>query len=394
MNLSRIARRLAVNLAVLAAGLVAALVLLEILLRIHNPFFSRIRGEHIVLTVNRTIHFKNNTIRGLEPDITFTRNSIGLRGPDPPRDFDKHLTLVTIGGSTTLCMWITDEKTWPALLGRRLARSFRDLWLDNAGMEGHSTFGHLALVKDYIVPLHPKVALLLVGANDVGRETNSEWDSENTRTRLIFVSFKSFLKSASAYSEVAALVLDAYRSMEARRSGLGHMLLDIRKQGTLKHSERDFHEYVTGFITQPHKQHFGERVRALIGLCRAGDIEPILLTQPLVFGNVIDDTTGINLATVQIRGALNGEFMWTAQEAYNDVTREACRDSGVLLVDLAREMPKSSRYFYDAMHFTNAGAAKVAEIVSNDLCPVLARRYPEYVKRDCSAMDSLDTALR
>jgi hypothetical protein len=46
-------------------------------------------------------------------------------------------------------------------------------------------------------------------------------------------------------------------------------------------------------------------------------------------------------------------------------------DNGILLIDLAWEMPKSSLYFYDLVHFTNKGCEEVSSIISKALSPVL-----------------------
>jgi hypothetical protein len=56
---------------------------------------------------------------------------------------------------------------------------------------------------------------------------------------------------------------------------------------------------------------------------------------------------------------------------------------GVLVVDLARELPKSSRLYYDFVHFADEGAREVAALTARALCPLLARRFPEHVRRPC-----------
>ena len=54
--------------------------------------------------------------------------------------------------------------------------------------------------------------------------------------------------------------------------------------------------------------------------------------------------------------------------------------NGVLFIDLARELPRNSAYYYDYLHYTEAGAAQVAGIVDRDLEPFLAARYPSFKK--------------
>jgi len=70
-------------------------------------------------------------------------------------------------------------------------------------------------------------------------------------------------------------------------------------------------------------------------------------------------------------------------EAYNNVTRKVARDKGVTIVDLAQSMTKSSRYFYDFIHYTPQGAQVIADILDHSLCPVLQSKFPGYVTHPC-----------
>ena len=89
-----------------------------------------------------------------------------------PPDFARDLTIVTVGGSTTECFDLAEDKTWPHDLGVKLQRDFKHLWLNNAGLSGNSTFGHAILMQDYLVKLKPKVVIFLVGINDLGSGAN------------------------------------------------------------------------------------------------------------------------------------------------------------------------------------------------------------------------------
>ncbi len=71
--------------------------------------------------------------------------------------------------------------------------------------------------------------------------------------------------------------------------------------------------------------------------------------------------------------------MWKLLELYNGVMRETARQHHVLVIDLAREMPKSTEYYYDTYHYTNAGCQQVAAIIDKHLEPFLAERYPQYL---------------
>ena len=103
---------------------------------------------------------------------------------------------------------------------------------------------------------------------------------------------------------------------------------------------------------------------------------PVLMTQPALFGPGIDPETGVDLSRVAV-GDHRGGLQWQILELYNDVTRQVARDKRVTLIDLAHDMPHDSRFYYDYYHFTNAGAAQVAQIVSEPLQQALRMQFPE-----------------
>ena len=70
----------------------------------------------------------------------------------------------------------------------------------------------------------------------------------------------------------------------------------------------------------------------------------------------------------------------------NDATRELGREQEVPVVELARSLPKSSRLFYDFVHFTGEGAQAVATLMASGLCPTLARARPELLTKPCEEL--------
>jgi lysophospholipase L1-like esterase len=369
----------------LLLGITTALALIEVMLRFSNPFQTRLRGDQIILLKNKTIRIKNNTFKRLDPAITVTLNSLGFRGVEPPADFGRYLTIITIGGSTTYCWMLSDGKTWPAELGNQLGETFQGVWINNAGLMGNSTFAHIALLKEVVSKLHPKVVLFLVGVNDLAAERAPELDSENLRGRIIFSSPKAFVLSISAYSEVVGLGVNLYHNYVAYRFGLIQRNPDLTKVGHLA-VPRELEEAYVARSIAPYIQSYETRLKRLIDISREAGIEPVFITQPLLVGPAVDDRTKVDLAALKIvkrDGTVNGEMWWESLEVYNDVTRRVGHEKNVLVIDLARQMPKSSRYFFDYVHYTNEGAQVVAHIVYRSLCPMLANRFPQYVKQGC-----------
>lgn len=356
---------------------VSVFLLLEVALRIYNPFHFRLKGDKILLPVNVRETITNRINPKLDTTIVNTRNSLGFRGPEPPADWAHHLTLLTIGGSTTECHFLDDDKTWPFLLGRELSDPFRDCWLNNAGLDGHSTFGHRVLLNDHVKQLRPSVVLFLTGINDVETDGPSFHDKLNTRNA--YPDFRHWLFNNS---EVLALGLNFVRGWRAQRfnnTTNDMLVLDSTRRLPLPPEvmERRLSEqakYLEGYR---------RRLEDLADTCLAWHILPVFVTQPNQFGFGRDSLTGADLALYPVDprdSGLNGELMWRILERYNDAVREMGAEKQVPVIDLARLMPKNSLYFYDMSHFTDAGAREVAMLLAGPMDSLLRKRFPQFAR--------------
>jgi hypothetical protein len=104
----------------------------------------------------------------------------------------------------------------------------------------------------------------------------------------------------------------------------------------------------------------------LIVMARQNGVEPVLITHPALFGEAVDDVTQADLSriSVEIYRKMNGRMAWRLLEKYNTVTRKVGHKYQAGVIDLAARLPKSSRHFYDYLHYGKEGAAKVADIVA------------------------------
>ena len=128
---SKVKRILYSGILLLIGGILAFL-LGEIILRIYNPFPATVRGEKIVLRTNYKTIYHNSINTKLPEEIIVSGNSLGFRGPEPLTDAT--LSIITVGGSTTHCMYSSDEHTWSHLLSNKLKSKYPNLWLNNAGL--------------------------------------------------------------------------------------------------------------------------------------------------------------------------------------------------------------------------------------------------------------------
>jgi hypothetical protein len=267
-------------------------------------------------------------------------------------------------------LFLSDGKTWTDELARRLQQDYPDVWVNNAGIDGHTSYGHLVLLHQYVVRLRPKVAVFLVGANDVALDRPNTFDQGVQLTRS---PARRLLNATAARSEVVSLGLNVLRAIRARERGLGHSEIDLTAAPRLVLDddamvmvEAEAAALLPGYSS---------RLQEIVHVTREHGITPVFVTQPALFGEAIDPVTGVDLSHVQVNGRGNGTLEWRLLEAVNDVTRRVARENHLLLVDLARQLPKDSRYFYDFLHFTNEGSARVGAVVAAALLPYLAEKF-------------------
>ncbi len=351
------------NLIACFVGCILAILMLEAILRIYNPFPIRIKGHEIVLPINQKHVLTNTQTDKLDRDIIHRKNSLGFRGPEPPEHFEAYTTLMVVGGSTTECYYLADGKDWPAQLQDRLRQHHPQIWINNAGLDGHSTFGHRILVRDYLTGLKPDYILFLVGVNDVGRADLGHYDKKHIRQ-----AHAGWKNSLVKNSEVLSLLYSFSRSVKAFQYGLSHHFPDLR---ALPH--REFDDRMIATELQQHQRFldaYEARLEDLLTTTINAGIHPILATQPALIGSGIDDITGVNLETIAFRN-LNGKIYWAILQAYNQVTQNVAEKFGSPVILLNQQVPKSSRYFYDAFHFTNAGAELISDILASELQQII-----------------------
>lgn len=371
-------RKIGWNFLALLIGISLSFLLLEGLLRIFEPIEYRVKGNKIELPRDRKFQITNDKTDKLDKIITISYNHLGFRGELPPKDFAGCLSIIAVGGSTTACSQVSDGKTWCDLLAGKLKERFRPLWLNNGGLDGHSTFGHFIAVEDYILKIKPKVILFLTGANDISLEAPWAWDQNFRKKNPVRGLLASLWEGLINNSLVLSYAINFHRYSKAHRMGLTHPIfnfaelrqVDIPPETAKALLEEHQKKYLKGY---------GDRLGRLIELSRTHGVEPVFITQPMVFGNLIDPLTEVNLAKATCWWA-DGKTMWELLELYNDVVRNTCREHQVQVIELARKMPKSTEFYYDTYHYSNAGCEKVAEIVYQDLSTYLEKQFPQYLR--------------
>src|SRR5205085_2790049 len=252
----------------------------------------------LILPANQSKVFINNWIDNLDKKIYYTRNSLGFRGPELHDSIAKLKSIITIGGSTTECKFLSDSCTWPFLLYQSLKSENSLVWLNNAGIDGHSTFGHLLMLNEYVLKLKPNFVLFLTGINDEEIDEPDEFDFM-TEKKITTNSFKGFLKSLMNHTELGRTAFNFYHVQIAYRKGLVHR--QIKVADLVERNVPDSVAHQREAIQLPYLAAYKQRMKSMLEKCLHAGIRPILITQPSLFGDIIDSATQIRIGNKWIK---------------------------------------------------------------------------------------------
>jgi len=302
---------------------------------------------------------------GVSKGGTLSTNRWGLRGDEPPDDWDSHTTIITIGGSTTANYYLDDSKTWSYVLQETLRQEDSLVWVGNGGIPMHSSEHHDYFLREVVARIRPDIVVFLTGANDIGQ----------------------FMRGAVALHE-APLPEGGIREFMFSGSRLLQTLYKAKKVYVDRApviSETTDPEFVLHPMPGPENplpedlreimpdpEAYSRRIRRLISTCSEIGVTPVFLTQPLLF----EDTPywrGIQGGSYWHGGPdslFSAASHWKMLNFINSELVRVCESEGIACFDLASAVPHDMSMFYDSMHLTEAGADLVGKIVAEFMISV------------------------
>lgn len=294
--------------------------------------------------------------------IMYTRDQYGLRGSafNAPERID----VLTMGGSTTDQRYIDDKATWQSLLEQRFANAGNALVFANAGVDGHSTFGHLKSFELWLpqIPnLHPRYILFYVGINDFNIGANHERDRIEAST----LAHKSVVYHA---------LKRVYWSFKARQFSLTHHKINLQQTAYVNQPlVKNPTDYAS--LTLSRRQAYAQRLQQLIQKTRNQHAIPILVSQPTAF--YYTDTAGVVYgisSTIPYDVPINGVDYFYLQQQMDATCKLVAQQQQVLYIDAARLTHWSRDDFYDYVHLNPTGTQKLADVLYGKLQGVMKGR--------------------
>jgi lysophospholipase L1-like esterase len=342
------------NLGLLAAGLVAA----------ELAFGSWLYGTDLqMLTAPRQADLRFDVSELYSGGVAvYRRNNLGFRG-DVGRP--GMIDVLAVGGSTTNERYVSEGETWVDVLRRNFVAAGAPLVIANAGVDGHTTIGHLSSFDAWfarIPKLRPAYVILYVGINDTvvpegGSPTPARASASSPSAPDASGWLVAAFKRHSALYTLHRTISGYFRSLRAglvypEGAAPGELLAE--SAGAPNNLAPDYALRLAAYRT---------RLEELDWRIHAMGAQAIYVTQTrgdarLVGGEGAGKVRGISADAVRV---------WHVLDLFNRVTMQVCGDKGAICVDLANEIEFEIGDFYDHVHTTSAGSRRIGEYLFDKL---------------------------
>ncbi|GAA0729772.1 hypothetical protein GCM10009430_40250 [Aquimarina litoralis] len=337
------------------------LVLAEVILSLSNIF----PNDYYTNTPNTKQSYSENPskIEGISGAYEIGYDALGSRSIS---DYSKAThKIIAIGGSTTICSVLTQEKTWTALLDKKLGDSY---WVGNFARSGNSSNHHVFQfqhILDKPELKDTKIVLMLVGVNDCRAYLISPDKYINmSDTKVKTTAFNHIPNSELPFLRS----LNLYKLAKKARQRILYYLLPRKPLDYLEKYESKIEPITELPDLTDGLNHYERNLNKIIKEAQKRDISIIFMTQPTIWQKDLSDKHKTLLAA---RSHYNktplytGEALNKIMTTFNERLMTVCNKNNIPIIDL--QLPKDQTIFYDDMHFNESGAEVVAEKVYNFL---------------------------
>jgi hypothetical protein len=194
-------------------------------------------------------------------------------------------------------------------------------------------------VERAVIPLHPAIALVYAGFNDMALICKASTPAAPS------------LQPVPALGELPPWVMTS--------AVLSKYALPLR-QAPVR----------TGLVDPARffPVSYGDSLVSVVTKLRAAGVEPVLMTVPRGF-DAGDGAVGRKLATTALvyNYCLDYDGMVKAANMFNHTIEEVAARHHVDLIEMGKKMPRGPTYFHDAAHFTSNGEQTASHIIYQHL---------------------------
>ncbi|MDD2901865.1 MAG: SGNH/GDSL hydrolase family protein [Syntrophales bacterium] len=271
------------------------------------------------------------------------------------------LSLVFLGGSTTECLFVDEDKRFPYLAGTILGKETgQKINSYNAGMSGINTLNCIDILVNKVIPLHPRVVVFMENINDLSTllYEGAYWSKNTTRAPIETLKKSKLLGKLLKEATIPNLNY-AYKNLKTWLSQKEEDEFAAARGKKLKVDQARFN------------REFAMNLQIIIDICKARGITPVLMTQANRITAKPDRVVKDYVDRFGRDSGLSYREFKELYDSFNATIRRVGRENQVMVIDLAAEVPPDKKYLYDMVHFNDAGCQYAAGLIAARLKDII-----------------------
>ena len=328
------------------------------------------------------LKYTSNRLRGADggiphniPNASFEKwknNNLGFRGPGIQLNKKKGVErIVCLGASESYGLHESPGMEWPAQLRNLLhQKSFEVI---NASVVGLSLRQYRAYLSKYVLPLKPDKIIVYVNPffSACRFERNkatggSKPQSSPTKKRPMKIDSES-VESGFQWRSRAKIkqVLKGVLAENFPSLLLSYQIKNLKQQIVSAEEKYLKGKAPVDKVSNESLEKYRETLSSLVRFLKDQGVEVVLTTYPaLISSTNIDQYPEVFLDNRRFCIACSFTGMVNILDRFRISTLEVAVDNKVEILDLALLVPKSLELFGDNVHYTDRGAAIVAELLA------------------------------
>lgn len=334
-------------------------------LREHHP------GLDII--INPDEYYMSMADNLVDQDYPFRVDEDGFLLPNNNHE-NPDFKIVFIGGSTTECMYVSEDKRFPYLVGTLLEdRTDWKINTYNSGASGNSSIHSLDILLNKIIPMNPDVVVFMHAINDYAilAYDHTYWPVGTPRSEVIIINdYFPKIPEETFIWHLKSLVRMTYPNMYQRL----HILKNNFKKEPIEREHWDeWHgrrHYIKDRDFEFMQKEFRWAIQMLVTASKSHNIIPVLMTQANRLKDDPDPFIIKNVAPITDHD-ISYEIFKQEYDTFNQIVREVALSNNIPLIDLAKLVPQENDYMYDVVHLNDNGSIFIANIIQEHLIKIL-----------------------
>jgi hypothetical protein len=274
---------------------------------------------------------------------------------------DPDISMVFLGASTTECRLVEEENRFPYLAGLLIERKVGiKINSYNAARSGNHSLHSLDILLNKVVQIKPDIVIMMHNINDLSilLHEKSYWNKNKYRSVI-------FDMNDEIVSNFFRIMRDRWiPNLSAEMRNFDQSIRSFWKSDSKANDEFAATRGKPIAVDKSYMvEQFEMNLQSFISLCKARNIIPVLMTMSSRFKEKPDKI----VADAVKESGVEYEKFKDIFDTFNESIRKKAKESHIMVIDLAKQIPQEKEFMYDIVHHNENGSIKTAEIISEQL---------------------------